>query len=370
MKKRMGLVAAAMTLTLGVVGCNNKSAGTETPAATTEEVRTTEVAATEDARTTAAPTTTAPTTTEAPVSTTAQLTSAEVTETEEEKKLLSISEANFPDAAFRGFVAGEFDEDQDGSLSEEELAAVDGLYVSRKGIADLTGIEYFTNLIVLDCGQNQLKEVDVSRNTALYTLLCYSNQLTKLDLSQNPRLCILNCYDNQLESLDLSSNPQLDDLTCHHNPLTDLKVCEDDYIGIVVDEGVNIIGNENNKSEVCFIARDPATRTTIYPDGEYYSYVIDNESERRMLESELHAWCTSAKAENGFLYVEGYLKPFVGDGHVCVPLAENVKYYTPGDTALGFEEEIYTQEDFNKGFGPIIVITIENGVVTELSMTA
>lgn len=40
-------------------------------------------------------------------------------------------------------------------------------YVDGKGLTSLKGIEYFTALEYLVCGNNQLTVMDVSRNTAL-----------------------------------------------------------------------------------------------------------------------------------------------------------------------------------------------------------
>jgi len=47
----------------------------------------------------------------------------------------------------------------------------------------------------LDCGRNQLTELDVSKNTSLTELDCDENQLTSLDLS-NTNMDDLDCYDN------------------------------------------------------------------------------------------------------------------------------------------------------------------------------
>ena len=41
-----------------------------------------------------------------------------------------------------------------------------------------------TNITELDCNENQLTALDVSKNTALTTLWCGNNQLTVLDVSQ------------------------------------------------------------------------------------------------------------------------------------------------------------------------------------------
>ena len=48
-----------------------------------------------------------------------------------------------------------------------------------------------TQLTYLNCTDNQLTALDVSKNLALKYLYCISNQLTSLDLSQNPKITTL-----------------------------------------------------------------------------------------------------------------------------------------------------------------------------------
>ncbi|MBO4579772.1 MAG: S-layer homology domain-containing protein [Clostridiales bacterium] len=97
--------------------------------------------------------------------------------------------------------------------------------VELEEIKDLTGIEYFTSLTVLDCYYNQLTSLDVSQNTALTDLRCNGNQLTSLDVSQNTALTSLDCSYNQLTSLDMSKNTLLTYLSCSENhSLTSLDV--------------------------------------------------------------------------------------------------------------------------------------------------
>ena len=64
------------------------------------------------------------------------------------------------------------------------------------------------------CSNNNLTELDVSKNTKLTRLYCSDNNLTKLDVSQNTELTTLNCSDNQLTKLDVSSNESLKTLNC------------------------------------------------------------------------------------------------------------------------------------------------------------
>ena len=81
-----------------------------------------------------------------------------------------------------------------------------------------------TALTELNCNTNQLTALDVSRNTALEKLNCYKNQLTALDITQNSALTTLWCFANRLTALDVSKNIVLTELDCSANPLTALDV--------------------------------------------------------------------------------------------------------------------------------------------------
>ena len=81
-----------------------------------------------------------------------------------------------------------------------------------------------TALRALGCGRNPLASLDVSKNTALTELWCYENQLTSLDVSKNSDLIDLDCSGNQLTSLDLSKNTALTKLDCSYNRLISLNV--------------------------------------------------------------------------------------------------------------------------------------------------
>lgn len=137
---------------------------------------------------------------------------------------IPIDSTHFPDDHFIAYVELRCDKDGDGTLSQAELDGVTELYVAYANIKDLTGIELFPNLDKLDCKNNNLTRLDVSKNTKLTKLYCEFNQLTGLDLSKNTALTELNCQVNQLTSLDLSKNTALTKLDCALNPLTSLDV--------------------------------------------------------------------------------------------------------------------------------------------------
>lgn len=151
--------------------------------------------------------------------------------------VLNAQNVNIPDPIFksvllahggsvRGTEISVIDTDRNGEISTAEAVAYTGLiHVPRRNITDLTGIEAFTAITKLDCGNNRLTTLDVSKNINLTSLKCGSNQLTSLDVSKNTKLQEFNCDNNQLTSLDISSNVNLRIFVCHHNSqLTSLNV--------------------------------------------------------------------------------------------------------------------------------------------------
>lgn len=126
-------------------------------------------------------------------------------------------------------VAWTTNEDGNVSLTPENLAAIESvtsLTVSGQSLSDLSGIEYFVNLISLDCQKNQLTSLDVSNLTKLTVLTCNENQLTSLDVSSLTNLSNLYCQYNQLKTLDVSQNTALSNLNCSNNQLTELNVAK------------------------------------------------------------------------------------------------------------------------------------------------
>ncbi len=143
-----------------------------------------------------------------------------------EPKVVAINGINFPDETFRNYVktTTTINTNGDDALTQDELVAVTVINVEEKGIANLKGIEYFTELKKLYCNKNRLTALDLSKNTNLETLNCQVNKLTSLDLSENTNLTTLDCMANQLTSLDLSENKNLENLFCRDNQLTTLDL--------------------------------------------------------------------------------------------------------------------------------------------------
>ena len=137
---------------------------------------------------------------------------------------LAIDETNFPDVNFRSYVLASFDSNSDEKLDDEEIANVKYIFAPSKTISSLKGIEYFTELKELDCANNQLTSLDVSKNTKLVKLICNKNALTSLNTNQNPLLKKLDIYSNKITSIDVSQNTELETLYIGRNPIETLNI--------------------------------------------------------------------------------------------------------------------------------------------------
>ena len=151
--------------------------------------------------------------------------------TQAEEDAVAIDATNFPDGAFRQYVADNFDKDKDGALNQTERNAVKEIRINNSGCTSLQGLKYFSKLTDLLCGDNNLTELDVSENPELGRLICYNNSLTSLNLNKNTKLRSLNCNNNKLTVLDLRENKSLSWLRCKNNCLTSLDLRTNPQIG-------------------------------------------------------------------------------------------------------------------------------------------
>lgn len=88
---------------------------------------------------------------------------------------IALSAENFPDDNFRDYLRETFDTDGDGIINTDVIE----IDCSGRGIQSLKGIELFTELEKLNCANNQLTELDTSKNTKLTELDCSGNSALK-----------------------------------------------------------------------------------------------------------------------------------------------------------------------------------------------
>lgn len=118
----------------------------------------------------------------------------------------------------------QIDINNDGEISIAEAEAVVAIKPTNLGITDLSELHYFVNLEYLDCMQNQITSLDVSKNAKLKYIQCRENNLTSIDVSNNSSLMTLDCNFNEISSLDVSNNPNLHGLWCEGNQLDGIDV--------------------------------------------------------------------------------------------------------------------------------------------------
>ena len=146
---------------------------------------------------------------------------------------IPIDEAHFPDDNFRAYVAMNFDPDGDMRLYRQEINGIkkidldfDDDETHDDDILTLKGIEYFTVLEELGCGNHALEEIDVSQNKALKRLICVDNCIRTIDVTQNTELEFLDltCTRDLECHLDLSNCPKLKVLACEESGLTGVTI--------------------------------------------------------------------------------------------------------------------------------------------------
>ena len=88
-----------------------------------------------------------------------------------------------PDDAFeQALINLNLDDVFDDSVYTSAIDTILILYISNKGVTDLTGIEGFIQLSNLFCSGNQIIDLDLSNNSNLVELNCNNNLLSSLDV--------------------------------------------------------------------------------------------------------------------------------------------------------------------------------------------
>ena len=149
---------------------------------------------------------------------------------------VEINETNFPNSVFRNIVQEKFDSDSDGKLSADEIKKAKDLSLDSKGINDLTGIGFLSELENLNIFQGDFENLDLNKNVKLTSvsinsvsyldninisgckelssLIIRYTSIANIDLSNNMMLKNLNLSSNPLQKLDLSDHSELETLNC------------------------------------------------------------------------------------------------------------------------------------------------------------
>ena len=161
-------------------------------------------------------------------------------------QIINIPDANFKAKLLQADVTNDIcgfvkvDANNDGEIDQSEALQVTvTINMPNANINDITGIEFFTNVVFyigfgnnnitsinisslihlkeIDLSSNQLTSLTISGATALERLSCGFNQLTMLNFLGLPSLKALSCGGNQLTTIDFSNNPLFNELGCRNN---------------------------------------------------------------------------------------------------------------------------------------------------------
>lgn len=134
---------------------------------------------------------------------------------------------NIPDVNFKNALLKDLsvNTNQDNEIQLSEANSYNRiLWIHGKNISDLTGIEHFINTPSINCNDNNIVKLDLSKNIALKELGCKNNKIKEINISKNANLSVLDCSGNQLNSLDISKNLKLNYLDCSLNKLLNLNI--------------------------------------------------------------------------------------------------------------------------------------------------
>jgi len=186
---------------------------------------------------------------------------------------------SFPDANFKQGLLNimpAIDTNSDDIIQDCEARMFTGtLDVSNLGLTDLTGIEAFTNIIGIDCSNNNLTSLDLRYNIKLTSIAASGNSgLASITLpggynvavgnknkshkisATNSVLTTLDLHNDALTTLDLHSYSGLSTLDVSNNNLTSLNIQN---------------GNNSNITATNFNASGNANLSTIVVDDVTYA---------------------------------------------------------------------------------------------------
>lgn len=235
---------------------------------------------------------------------------------------ISINEKNFPDPTFRECIQ-KFDLNHDNYFDEEELNAVTELNVFEKGITNLTGLEFFKNLKVLNCSKNTLENLNVSQNTKLEELYCSETRIMELDVRNNLELRVLSASNNRLIFVDLTRNCKID------------KVDLWDNIRIMYEKTIDMntfSGFEMTKTSQWFNVDIDGSIVNIKEDNRIIAYVYDLGNGKSALFTWNYRAILNPTKEQHIICPSSYTKS-VGDSSF------NINAKTTGEGMITYESD-------------------------------
>ena len=192
---------------------------------------------------------------------------------------------HFLDQNFYNCVIEEYNKENNASfpytanLTDEQLGSIKSVSCTNKNVSSVNGIQYLTNLEILDVSNNQLTNIDVSNNTKLEKLFVDYNQLTSLDIGNNANLKSLMVSNNQLTNLNVRNNEKLEYLYANNNNLKELDVSNNAilrYLYAYVNKLTSLDVSNNVNLESLYVYENKLTSLDVSNNANLESLWISN----------------------------------------------------------------------------------------------
>lgn len=109
-------------------------------------------------------------------------------------------------------------------ITKKDVSSIFKLELSTKKLNSLNGIEHFISLTELYCDNNNLTELDLSRNINLDIVKAKNNKLTKINVSHCSKMTELYLAENQLTTVEIGDLKSLLTLDLSRNPISSLDI--------------------------------------------------------------------------------------------------------------------------------------------------
>ena len=137
-----------------------------------------------------------------------------------------VSGVHIPDLPLRTAIHQTLGKPQNAQLSREDMLRLTNLHADRKGIRDLTGLEFATNLERLELRHNAISDLTPLRNLiSLHNIKLEDNLIVDVSpLAKLINVGWLGLEENRITNLSpLSGLVKLDGLGINHNPVSDIS---------------------------------------------------------------------------------------------------------------------------------------------------
>ncbi|MYB96315.1 hypothetical protein F4Y43_20910, partial [Candidatus Poribacteria bacterium] len=130
-----------------------------------------------------------------------------------------------PDPNLRAAIAEALGKPPGSAITVAEMATLEELYASGMDISDLTGLEFATNLFVLNINDNLMPDLSpLAGLTQLGGLRIAGNKISDISpLAELKNLGSLEIYDNEISDISPLAGLNLSWLSMYNNPVSDLS---------------------------------------------------------------------------------------------------------------------------------------------------